>query len=328
MRAFDYQAPATLKEAQKLIGGTTRPLAGGTDLLTLMKSDLVAPERLVAVRRLLPAAIEEVTDVQQHGGEVRIGAGATLAEVASHSLIADRYTALAEAASLAASPQLRHMATLGGNLLQRPRCWYFRNPNLQCWLKGGEDCLARDGENREHAIFDESPCMAAHPSDPATPLLAFDASVRLMGAGGERRLRLHELLALPEEDRRTETRLDDDELVLDIGLPALPDGTLSTYLKAMDRAAFSFALAGVAAVARKDAKGNIEHVRLVLGGVAPIPRRAQAAERILLGAAPAPDVLAKAADAAVDSARPLSGNGWKVPLVRALVLRALQCVVS
>ncbi|MBI4060123.1 MAG: FAD binding domain-containing protein [Elusimicrobia bacterium] len=320
MRAFSYIAPENLQQALSALDDSSRPLAGGTDLVTLMKADLAAPERLVSVRRLLPAEV-------RHADGVFIGAGTTLSEIEANDGLRERYTALGQAAAAAASLQLRNVATLGGNLMQRPRCWYFRNPRVQCWLKGGEQCPAREGRNRLHALFSDGPCVAVHPSDLAPALLAFDAGVQVRGPQGERALSLDEFFAMPEAARRTETRLAVDELVLSVRLLPHPAETKSTYLKAMDRQAFSFALASVAAVLRLSPEGRVGHARLVLGGVAPIPWRARAAERTLFGAQMSEESLGKAAEAAVQEAVPLRHNAYKIPLVRALVKRALRKLV-
>lgn len=321
MKSFSYSAPASLPQALPLLGPAARPLAGGTDLLTLMKADLAAPERLVAVRKLLSHEI-----LQKENG-LTLGAGITLSDIETHPDIARRFTALAQAAAAAASPQIRNMATLGGNLLQRPRCWYFRNPRTPCWLKGGDGCPARDGENRLHALFGDGPCVAVHPSDLAPALVAFDAELRVRATQGEGTMTLEQLFALPEEGRRSETRLAPDELILSVRMPPPPEETRSTYLKAMDRQAFAFALAGVAAVLRLDERRVVDHVRVVLSGVAPIPWRSQAAERVLLGAEPTGRVLQEAADAAVADAAPLKHNAFKIPLLRTLVRRALRSLI-
>jgi xanthine dehydrogenase YagS FAD-binding subunit len=319
MRAFSYDAPPTLEEAISRLGRNARPLAGGTDLLTLMKPDLYAPERLVAVRPLLPRGVTTAAD------GTTIGAATVLREVAASDVIARRYTALGEAAETAASLQLRNMATLGGNLLQRPRCWYFRNRHIPCWLKGGEECPAREGENRQHAVFGATRCVAVHPSDLAPALLAFDAVLSVAGPLGRRTMTLDELYRLPEDTRRVETTLSENDLIVAVRLPVQDEATRSIYLKAMDRAAFSFALAGVAAVVRLgDDNRRIARARLVLSGVAPIPWRAQAAEAILAGAEPKSALFSIAADAALRGAMPLRQNGWKVPLLRSLIVRALE----
>lgn len=323
MRAFAYSRPESLDEALALLGPSARPLAGGTDLITLMKTDLVAPERLVSIGRLLPRSIA----VGAEG--LTIGAGATLADIERDATVAQRYSALAQAAAVAATPQLRNVATLGGNLLQRTRCWYFRNRLAHCWLKGGRACHAREGENRQHALFGTDGCAAVHPSDLAPALLAFDASVRVCDAQGERVLSLEEeFFSLPTDEHRSETTLRDGEIVLEVSMPAHPGETRSVYLKAMDRQAFAFALAAVAAVVRVSPRQRIGHARVVLGGVAPIPWRAHGAERVLLGAEPGERLLRDAADAALEGALPLKGNAFKVPLAKALVRRALELLLD
>jgi xanthine dehydrogenase YagS FAD-binding subunit len=321
MRNFAYTSARSVDEALREIGRGARPLAGGTDLITLMKADLAAPARLVDVKRALPRGI----DARRDG--LAIGAATTLAEIERHPAMAEGYAALAQAAAAAASAQIRHLATLGGNLLQRPRCWYFRNARTRCWLKGGDECFAREGENRNHALFG-GPCLAAHPSDPAAALLAFDAEVRLAGPRGERTMPLERFMTLPSEGHRVETALEAGELLLGLRLPPHPPGTRSVYLKAMDRAAFSFALAGVAAVLRL-AHGKVAHARVVLSGVGAIPWRSPQAEAVLIGQAAGEERFDAAAGAAVQAASPLRHNGYKVPLAKALLKRALstlECV--
>ena len=324
MRPFEYASPASVDEALALLGGdgATRPLAGGTDLLPLMKADIAAPSRLIDIKRLTG-----LSDGIAEGPEgLTIGALAKLTAIENDPAIGERYAAIAEAAA-AATPQLRNMATLGGNLLQRPRCWYFRNPLFQCWLKGGDICQAREGENQQHAIFDVSPCVAVHPSDLPAALLALGASVRLRGLNGERTLPLEAFFTPPTGDHRTENILVENELVLDVRVPAPPPGLRSTYLKAMDRKVWAFALVGVAAAVRLDG-GRIADARLILGGVAPVPLRATEAERALIGAAPGEGVFDRAAEAALAGATPLAKNGYKVPLARSLVRRALKLVTA
>jgi len=321
MRPFEYLTPSTLQQAVAALGPDTRALAGGTDLITLMKADVAAPERLVNVKALLPRGIE----ARPEG--LDIGALTTLAEIEQHTVIARGYSALAQAAALAASPQIRNLATIGGNLLQRPRCWYYRNSRIDCWLKGAADCPARDGENRLHALFGGGPCYAVHPSDPAAALLAFDAALWVHGRGGERAIELADFFALPAPERRTETLLAPDELVLRLRLPPHPPETRSCYLKAMDRKTWAFALVGVACVLRLSER-KIAHARIVLSGVAPTPWRAEAAERELQGATAGPDRFAAAAEAAVQEAAPLRHNGYKVPLTKALVRQALTALTD
>jgi xanthine dehydrogenase YagS FAD-binding subunit len=328
LKSFAYMRATGLDEAIASVGvadgnGEARFLAGGTDLLTLMKAEIANPGRLIDIKRIpeLSRAIEVTAD------GATLGALTTLAQIETSEEIRQSYAVLAEAAALAATPQLRNMATIGGNLLQRPRCWYFRNPHIDCWLKGGADCPARDGENQLHAIFDESPCVAVHPSDPAAALLSLDATIDIRGTAGERTIPLAELFAPPTAERRREHVLGDDEVVVAIRLPAPLPGTRGTYLKAMDRKVWAFAVVGVAVVVRMDGN-NIEDVRLVLSGVATVPRRVPEAEQALIGQEPTADLFERAAEIAVSGNRPLARNGYKVSLVKTLVVRALRDVMA
>ena len=323
MRRFDYTSATTLDETIQLLSqdgnGSIRPLAGGTDLLTLMKADITVPIQVVDIKRLgeIPRGIHETAQ------GLTLGALTTLTEIEMSELIQQRYPLLAEAAGLAATPQLRNMATIGGNLLQRPRCWYFRNAHFHCWLKGGDECHAREGENQLHALIDESPCVAVHPSDLASTLLALDAHVDLRGPNGERTLAIDEFFTLPEQSHRQESALESNELVLAIHIPALPQGARSTYLKAMDRKVWAFALVGVAAILQMQGE-MIADARLVLSGVAPIPWRVPAAEQLLVGQRASEALFARAAAEALADAQPLEHNGYKVPLARSLIQRALS----
>ncbi|HVD66216.1 MAG TPA: FAD binding domain-containing protein [Gaiellaceae bacterium] len=270
--------PASLDEAAGALGNGARPLAGGTDLVQLVRDRLIATDELVDVRGLLPRGIESE----------RIGAGTTLSEIESSETVP---VALREACRLTASPQLRNMGTIGGNLLQATRCWYWRLA-FPCYLHGGDRCHAREGEHREHAIFANEPCASAHPSDPAAALLALGAEVETT----VRRFPLGELYRLPTAADRSLTTLEPGELILALHVPE-PDA--SVYLKAMDRRRFSFALVGVAAARFSD------RTRLALAGVAPIP-------------------WALDSPADLDGATPLPGNEYKLEIARALVRRALD----
>jgi xanthine dehydrogenase YagS FAD-binding subunit len=322
MRTFAYARANTLTETITLLdhaeNGHTRPLAGGTDLLTLMKADIIAPAQLIDIKRLgeLPRGITESAN------GITLGALTTLADIEQSDLLRARYPLLVEAAAQAATPQLRNMATIGGNLLQRPRCWYFRNHLFQCWLKGGADCPAKEGENQHHALFGDSPCVAVHPSDLAAALVAVDATVRLQGPTGERTLPIADFFALPQADRRQETTIGDDELLLGLDLPAQPIGAQSTYRKAMDRKVWAFALVGVAAVVQV-VDGQVNHARLVLSGVAPIPWRVTVAEEALCSGPLNDALIEQVADLALQDAQPLRHNQYKIPLARNLLQRAL-----
>ncbi|MBV9173704.1 MAG: xanthine dehydrogenase family protein subunit M [Chloroflexi bacterium] len=321
MRGFEYASAAGLADVGELLNDDgVRVLAGGTDLLPLMKADVVQPTRLVDVKRVseLASGIVETAD------GVSIGALTSLSAIEAHAGLAEKYSALVEAVSLAATPQLRNMATLGGNLLQRPRCWYFRSPAFHCWLKGGEECQAREGENQLHAIFDVSPCVAVHPSDAPAALIALDAAVDLRRGDEARTVPLAAFFAVPRDDSRTENVLRPDELVVSVRLPSSA-GLRSTYRKAMNRKVWAFALAGVAACVRMESD-RVSFARIVLNGVAPVPWRVQAAEQELLGSLLDEAVIDRAADAALADARPLANNGYKVQLTRGLIKQALRAL--
>jgi xanthine dehydrogenase YagS FAD-binding subunit len=273
--------PESLEAAGAALGNGSVALAGGTDLVPLLREGIVEAETLVDVREVVPRGVHE-------GG--RIGAATTLAELEAAAQIPQ---ALREACALAASPQLRSMGTIGGNLLQATRCWYWRL-KYPCFLHGGSVCHARQGEHREHAIFGNERCASAHPSDPAAALLALGATIRT----DRRELPVADLYRLPTEDDRDVTALEPGELILELEVPETP---ASTYLKAMERTRFAFALVGVAAVRSGDG------TRLALAGVAPIPW--------LLAS---PDDL--------DHATPLPGTAYKVELARPLIRRALEAV--
>lgn len=272
--------PDSVEAAAAELGNGSVALAGGTDLVPLLRDRIVEAETLVELRGVVPRGVQGTT----------IGAGTTLAELEADPEIPQ---ALREACSLAASPQLRSMGTIGGNLLQATRCWYWRL-KFPCFLHGGETCHARQGMHREHAIFGNERCASAHPSDPAAALLALGTTLRT----DRRELPLGELYRLPTEDDRNVTALEPGELILELDVPK-PEA--STYLKAMDRTKFSFALVGVGAARFSDG------VRLALAGVAPIPWQ-----------------LDSPAD--LERATPLPGTAFKVELARPLIRRALEAL--
>jgi xanthine dehydrogenase YagS FAD-binding subunit len=227
-----------------------------------------------------------------------------------------------------ATPQIRHMATIGGNLLQRPRCWYFRNKLTHCLRKGGERCFAFRGENERHAILGGGPCHIVHPSDPAVALLALDASVVIAGPEGVRTVPLGEFYLLPREDAHNEVALADNEMLVEILVPTPPPGSSSiawfgAYLKVPERGNRDFALASVALQLGLNGE-VVEHARVALGGVAPVPWRAIAAEEALTGQALTAQAIQEASRAATDGARPLEQNAYKVDVVQGLVRRALE----
>lgn len=297
-----------------------RPLAGGTDLLPRLKLGLDHPATLVDLKTSdLDRTIERTGSGTDAGW--RLGALVTLSDIERHDDLRRDLPALTQAVGQAATPQLRNRATIAGNLLQRPRCWYFRQEHVRCWLAGGEGCPARDGRNEHHAVVDTGPCVAVHPSDPAAALVALGATVTVLDAGGERELAVADLLAPATDDHRVEHRLGDDAVITAFTVPAAVPR--SVYHKAMDRAVWAFALVGVAGAVVPRPDGSGADVRLVASGVAAVPWRLGAAEAALPGTGLGPADISRAVEAATDGMTPLAHNGYKLPLLRALVRRTL-----
>lgn len=318
MRAFEHSAAHSADEAvAALREANTSVIAGGAELLSLMKANLVAPARVIDLK---PA--RELRGISfAADGALRMGALTTLADIERDVELARRFPILGASVRDAATPQLRNMATVGGNLMQRNRCWYFREP-YQCWQKGGGQCFAREGQNKYHAIFQDSPCVAVHPSDLAPALLALDARVVVVGPSGERTLALDELLRPPTDERRRETTLNGDEVIVAVTAPAQPEGAHGVYLKVMERQAWAYALVSAAAqMTMRD--GKVEHARLVLGGVANTPRRLSAAEAVIEGQTLTAELAEQAAERAVEGATPLAHNAYKTQLARELTRRAI-----
>ncbi len=329
MHPFEHTTVASAEEAVALLGQQPGPetqiIAGGTDLLTLMNEELASPARLIDIKPVRALRYLRF----DADGTLRIGALATLADLERDPAVAERLPLLQQAVRDAATPQLRAMATVGGNLVQQNRCWYYRGP-YECWLKGGEECFARGGQDRYHAIHLHSPCVAVHPSDLAPALVALNATVTIAGHGGTRKIlggrggtrtiAVEQLLAPPTADRRSLHILGPGELITEIAVPAQPKHARGVYLKAMDRAAWAFALVSAAAQVAIT-NGRVERARLVLGGVANTPWRVAAEQ--LQGQELTPERAAQVAGRAVEGATPLPHNQFKVALARELARRAL-----
>lgn len=319
MKPFSYVRAGSVAEATRLLTPGSAALAGGTDLLGLMKGGIAAPERLVDLTRL-----EGLRGwSRERGAGLRVGALTPLVDLETSDPLARLLPIVREALADAATLQLRAMGTVGGNLLQRNRCWYFRDAAIPCWLKGGTRCFAVDGQNEHHAILGtDGGCDRVAASDLAPALIAHDARVTLASSRGSRSLALADLFTDPALRKREEHVIRRGEILTEVHVPESGLQRRGTYLKAMDRKAWSFALVSVAAAARvRD--GKLRDVRIVLGGVAPVPWRLAAAEREVDGQAPTAAVAARAADLLLADAAPLKDNGYKVPLARALVARAL-----
>jgi xanthine dehydrogenase YagS FAD-binding subunit len=299
--------------------------AGGIDLLDLMKEGLLSPRRLVNLR-----GIPELGRiVEEPGGALRIGSMVTLAQLAAHPLILARYRALGEAAGQSASPQIRQVATIGGNLLQRPRCWYFRSLHHHCVRKGGETCFAFSGENQYHAVFGHNGCAIVHPSTAATALVAFNATAELVSARGARRVvALETFFLTPDQDIARENDLKPGEILTAVVLPPSGPGVRSAHQRQGETDSFDWPIADVAAVIDMDTDGICRHASVVLGAAAPVPYRAKGAESALAGKRISEDTARSAAHAAIAGAAPLSKNAYKVPVFEALVRRTILSAAS
>lgn len=328
MKMFANRHARTLEEAVRIAGealanGESVSFAGGgTDLLQLVKDRVVnrpgqgVPDLLVSLRDA-----EDLSGIGRAEGEVRIGGLTTLRALGEDPLIEDEFTALAEAARSIATPQIRNAGTVAGNIMQRPWCWYYRN-GFPCYKAGGNQCYSITGENQLHAILGGGPSFIVHPSDLATALTAFGAVFEIYGPAGERALPGPEFFVLPSADPERENVLDDDEVLAAVRLPEPPSGTLSAYHKIMDRNAWTHAIVSAAVVLEMQ-DDVCESARIALGGVAPVPWRAEAAEALLEGERITAELAGEAGAAAVRDAVPLSNNGYKVPLTRAVVERTI-----
>ena len=323
MKAFRHKNARTVKEAVTLLqqnAGKALPIAGGSDLLGEMKDYIETPDLLVNLK-----AIPGLDKIEQKGGMISIGALVTIADLAESSLLRTQLPAVAEAAVVIASPQIRNAGTVGGNLCQRPRCWYYRS-EFQCLRKGGTICYAAAGENRYHAILGGGPSFIVHPSDLAPPLIALDAKARIAGPSGERTIPLEQFFVLPTVNVRRENILKPGEILTEIQVPMPQSGTRSTYWKQMEREMWDFALVSAAVAVRQQngrPNGIISHARVVLGGVAPIPWRSKEAEAALVGKPLDQANASLAAAEAMKPAQPLRDNAFKVDLSRAVIRGAL-----
>ena len=304
----------------------TKLLGGGTNLVDLMKMGVETPQRLVDITRLELAKVEELPD----GKGVRIGALVRNSDLAEHPLIVEHYPVLSQALLAGASPQLRNMATTGGNLLQRTRCYYFYDPAFPACNKRqpGSGCGALDGYNRIHAILGTSEaCIATHPSDMCVAMVALDAVVRVQGPKGEREISFDEFHRLPGEHPEHETNLQPDEIITAVDLPNIGWAKKSHYLKVRDRASYAFALVSVAAALEVE-DGKIKTARVALGGVAHKPWRSKEAEEKLVGEKPDEATFKAAAEAALKDAKGYKYNSFKVELAKRSIVRALSNVMA
>jgi xanthine dehydrogenase YagS FAD-binding subunit len=312
---FEYRAATSIEHAARELTETGAvPLGGGTDLLVAIEERIVAPGALVDLRSIPGGGDIAIAA----NGSATIGATARISDLAKDDRIRDRFPALAQACDVVATPALRHMGTIGGNLCQRPRCWYFRR-GISCFKSGGSSCPAKDGENQYLAILDGGPCWAVHPSDPAVALTALDASVVVSAANGTRVVALADFYTLPIDRADRETVLEAGEFVSAIRIPGASSGGVQFYHKLMQRDAWDFALVSIAACKRADGE-----VRIVLGGVAPRPWRVNSSvEEDASSGGLDEEAIATLADRALLDAAPLSKNSYKVDLAASLLRQVL-----
>ena len=320
---FSYVRPRNLKEAiQHLSSPGAVVLAGGTDLFGCLRDRIFGARKAVSIRYL-----KELQGIRETGdGGLRIGALTTLTEVSENGKIRERYPLLARGAFEAASPQLRHQGTIGGNICQKPRCWYYRG-EFHCLRKGGSHCYALGGENQFHCIFGGHSCYIVHPSDTAPALVALDAKVRIAGPKGMRTIALEKFHVSPAANPQRETVLEQKEIVAEILLPAPSKGLRTSYRKVRARNSWDFAIAGIA-LALRFQEGRVTGARAVLSGAAPVPWRAREIERVIAGSRLDPETIGKAIDAEMKNAQPLEHNGYKVPLFRGMIEEELSGILS
>jgi xanthine dehydrogenase YagS FAD-binding subunit len=326
MRPISYARPTRLADAIAMVSADPNRafLAGGTTEIDLLRLNVAEPDALVDINALPLDQIEDLAD-----GGLRLGALARMSDVAEAPGVVERFPMISQALLLGASPQLRHMASMGGNLLQRVRCSYFRDAVSPCNKREpGTGCSALNGINRGHAVLGTSErCIATHPSDLAVALVALDAVVHTEGPNGDRAIPIDDFFLLPGETPQLEHPLDHGELIVAIGVPASPVARTSLYLKVRDRESYEFAIVSTA-VALHVERGVISDVRLALGGVGTKPWRARKAERLLLGASAEAASFARAAAKEMAAAAPRGMNGFKVELAQKTIVRALETAAA
>jgi xanthine dehydrogenase YagS FAD-binding subunit len=315
MNQFEWVNATSIDQALAAVTPRSSFKAGGVDLLDLMKDGIASPQRLVNIRN-----IQGLDQISEDARGLHIGPLATLAQIEEHPVIRKKYIAIAEAASRAATPQIRNMATAGGNLVQRPRCWYFRSEHFQCRKKGGTHCFAQDGENDYHAIFDNRTCAIVHPSGLAVPLVAMNARLELTSRKGKRDIALEKFFISPEQDVTRENVIQSDELITRITVPSTTART--AYYKQGEKESFDWPIADVAVSLEMDG-ARCRNASIILGAAAPYPYRAKSAEARLNGAAINEENAHEAATQAVANATPLAKNAYKIPIFEAIIRRTI-----
>lgn len=324
MKNFKLAEPRTLEQALALLSTTAEKvflMAGGTDLLAEIKQGVIEPDIVLDLR-----TTSGLNFINKENDGLRIGALTTVADLASNPIVRQDYPVLYEAASSVATPQLRNVGTVSGNLCQRPRCWYYRDLKAVCRKKGGSICFASKGRNKYHAILGGGICHIVYPSDLAPALLALDAQAVIASPRGEKTIPLADFYALPSRNVRRENTLNPDEILREVKIPLAKKGEKSTYLKFKERGTWDFALVS-AAVWGRTAGLSLSDVRIVLGGVAPIPWRMEKLEQALRGKKLSEGLIRESTRAALEAARPLEENAYKKDLVEAVITRSVLSLV-
>ncbi len=322
MNNFKLAQPQNIEQAASLLADKKVFLmAGGTDLLDEIKNEIIIPDVVVDLK-----SIPDLAYIQRTDGKVRIGAMTRVSELAENQTIKTSYPVLHEAALSLATPQLRNVGTVGGNLCQRPRCWYYRDPQVECRKKGGSRCYASGGRNRYHAILGGGICHIVYPSDLAPALISLDAEVTIATANGNRTVPLEEFYTLPRVDVQKENILKINEILKEIEIPTPKNEAKSTYVKLKERGTWDFALVSAAVCGIASGK-TFKDIKIVLGGVAPIPWRLEKAENFLKGNPVTNDVVKQAVKEALSDARPLNENAYKQDLAAIAVSRAVLSLV-
>jgi xanthine dehydrogenase YagS FAD-binding subunit len=327
MKSFENIDAKSVKEAVSLLQKFHQQkkiaavVGGGSEYLQLMKDRVVNPDYVVNLK-----TIPGLNYIKEERGGFRIGALATLAEIEEHPSAREKLLILSDAAGEAASPQIRNAGTIAGNICQRPFCWYFRSSNFNCLRKGGQLCYTVTGDGRFHAVLGGGPSYIVHPSDTAPALVALNAQIKIAGPAGEKTMPLEKFFVLPSVDFKRENILNPAEIVTEIYVPYPKAGSKGFYHKVRERLAWDHAIVAVATVVQSSG-GVISDARVVLGGVAPIPWRAPKAEEFLRGKKIDDETAQKAGDIALEGARPLKDNVYKVGMAKSLVQRALLASV-
>jgi xanthine dehydrogenase YagS FAD-binding subunit len=324
LKAFAYVNAASERDAIAALSAEAAPasalarrilpMAGGMDLLGLMKDYIVSPDRIVSIRNL------DQTIASTSDSGLRIGAAVKLVDLAEHAAVKKLFPALATAAEGVGTPQIRNMGTVGGNIMQRPRCWYFRNEEFNCLKKGGARCFAVEGENQFHAIFGDGPCHIVHPSSLAVPVIAYGGRFRVVGPNGAREIDAGEFFQMPNVNLYAESVLQANEIITHVVLPAPGQRSASYEVRFKQSHDWPLAMASVNLV--MDGQ-RVRSARVVMGAVAPVPWRVPAAERVLAGKSITESVAVEAATAALAGAKPMSGNAYKIQIAKTAVKRAV-----